>query len=97
MLTLKDLTNDSKRKQFYQEYEKNFSLVHVDEFNGFKYFRFIFPEGSYITALEHNHDYLTKTAMYRAVITLTQKDDDYRPVASNMTEIVEHIKNQRRD
>lgn len=85
MLTLEDLTNDGKRKQFFQNYSENFKLVHVDKYNNFKYYGFDFEDGSFLTALEY--------APGKAIITLTKPTWDYVPVASTMTEIVAHLKN----
>lgn len=85
MLTLNDLTNDAKRKQFYQDYATNFKLLHIDKYNNFKYYGFDFEDGSFLTVLEYNPG--------KAIVTLTKSGQDYVPVASTMTDIVMHLKN----
>lgn len=84
MLTLDDLTNDVKRKEFYLNFKENWELLHVDKYNNFKYYGFDFEDGSFLTALEY------KDGM--AIITLTEATWDYVPVASTMTEIVSHLR-----
>jgi hypothetical protein len=92
------LKNNTKRIEWIKNY-KEWGVWYIDHNINARYYRFNFPDDSYIIAVEYKNKFIrfkrddNEDEFSQAHYHLVRKDDYYSPYDCSQTEIVEYLKN----